>query len=117
MGRIFFAKKTVCEAGHTHDSKAEARRCDELHQALARGEIASLRVQPPFNFIINGEPVKMANGHKMKFTADFEYMKDGKWIVEDVKPKGGFNNKSPDVPVKLALLRHIMPHISWVIVR
>lgn len=117
MGRMFFAKKTVCAAGHDHDSKAEAKRCDALHQAQARGEITGLRVHPKFEFVINGEPVKMANGHKMIFTADSEYMQDGKWIVEDVKPKGGFDNKSRDVPVKLALLRHIYPHITWQIVR
>ena len=116
MGR-FFAKKAPCAAGHPHDSRAEAKRCDALHQAQGRGEITSLRVSPEFKFIINGRPVKMANGHKMKFTGDFEYMQDGEWIVEDVKPKGGFDNKSRDVPVKLALLRHIMPHITWQIVR
>jgi len=114
MGR-FFAKKAPCAAGHSHDSRSEAKRCDVLHQAQARDELSSLRVHPEFDFIINGNPVKMANGHKMKFTGDFEYMQDGSWIVEDVKAKNGFLNR--DVPVKLALLRHIMPHITWKIVR
>jgi len=114
MGR-FFAKKASCAAGHPHDSRSEAKRCDVLHQSQARGEISSLRAHPKFEFIINGEPVKMANGHKMLFTADFEYMKDGAWTVEDVKAKNGFMSR--DVPVKLALLRHIMPHITWQIVR
>jgi hypothetical protein len=117
MGRMFFAKKSGCASGHTHDSRAEAKRCDALHQAQERGEITSLRVSPEFDFIINGLPVKMANGHKMKFTADFEYIKVGGWIVEDVKPKGGFDNKSRDVPVKLALLRHLYPHITWQLIR
>ena len=113
MGR-FFAKKADCGSGHTHDSRAEAKRCDALHQAQGRGEITSLRVSPEFKFIINGLPVKMANGHKMKFTGDFEYMKDGRWTVEDVKAKNGFMSR--DVPVKLALLRHIYPRITWQVV-
>ena len=78
------------------------------------GLISALAVQPVFEFPINGSPVKMANGHKMKFTGDFEYLDGaGVMVVEDVKPKGGFNNQSRDVPVKLALLKHLYPHISW----
>jgi len=113
MGR-FFAKSATCAAGHKHDSRAEAKRCDVLQQAQERGEITSLRIHPAFDFLINGLPVKMANGHKMKFTGDFEYMKDGAWTVEDVKAKNGFMSR--DVPVKLALLRHIYPHITWQVV-
>lgn len=111
----FFAKKADCAAGHTHDSRVEAKRCDVLHQAQERGEIAALRIHPKFEFVINGEPVKMANGHKMTFTGDSEYMQDGKWVVEDVKAKNGLMSR--DVPVKLALLRHIYPHITWQIVK
>lgn len=110
----FFAKKADCANGHRHDSRAEAKRCDALHQAQERGEIASLRIHPEFDFIINGLPVKMANGHKMKFTGDFEYMEAAAWTVEDVKARNGFMSR--DVPVKLALLRHIYPHITWKIV-
>lgn len=77
------------------------------------GLISGLVVQPVFEFPINGSPVKMANGHKMKFTADFSYWQDETHIVEDVKPKGGFDNKSREVPVKLALLKHLYPEISW----
>ena len=110
----FFAKKTTCAHGHKHDSGSEATRCVELHLMQSAGLISALEVHPVFDFRINGTPVKMANGHAMKFTGDFEYLDaEGAIVVEDVKPKGGFDNKSRDVPVKLALLKHLYPHISW----
>lgn len=116
MKRVgFFAKKSACAFGHTHDSKAEAKRCDALQIREDAGDINCLRTHPEFEFIINGKAVKMANGHRMKFTADFEYMEGTDWIVEDVKAKNGFMSR--DVPVKLALLRHLYPHITFRIVK
>lgn len=114
---MFFAKKTICLHGHKHDSKAEAAYCEAAHVRQERGEITGLRVHPVYEIIINGKPVKMANGHIMRYTGDVEFCEDGQWICVDVKPKGGFDNKSRDVPVKLALLRHIYPHITWKIVK
>lgn len=108
----FFAKKSVCTHGHKHDSKAEHKRCDELHAMQSAGLISSLAVSPVFDFRINGTLVKMANGHIMKFTGDFEYLDaDGAMVVEDVKDRNGFMSR--DVPVKLALLKHLYPHITW----
>ena len=111
---FFKAKKSICTHGHKHDSGSEAKRCTDLHVMQSAGLISALEVHPVFYFRINGTPVKMANGHTMKFTGDFGYLDaDGVMVVEDVKPKGGFTNQSRDVPVKLALLKHLYPHISW----
>jgi hypothetical protein len=39
------AVKAQCRAGHTHDSKREAIRCDELHILEAAGKISNLMIQ------------------------------------------------------------------------
>lgn len=79
------ARKTVCGAGHQHDSKVEARRCGELHLLQRAGEIAELVVQPQYWFVINGTAVIHENGRRCGYRADFSYTERGKFIVEDVK--------------------------------
>ncbi len=70
----------LCQRGF--DSKAEARRGEELHLLQLAGEINSLEYQP--SFILNDKP-------RAKYTADFSYQFGAKWvkgcprIVEDVK--------------------------------
>lgn len=74
------AIKTVCGADHLHDSKIEARRCDELRAMEDAGEITHLEQQPKFDVIVNGKTV-------CRYIADFQYrMADsGLPIVLDVK--------------------------------
>lgn len=83
----FFAKKTPCHGGHTHASKREAKRCDELRLMLRAGDIEDLEQQPQFWFIINGLPVKHANGRRVGVKLDFAYTDrhSGARIVEDSK--------------------------------
>lgn len=107
----YFARKTPCRHGHKHDSATEAKRCNDLHIMQAAGEIAGLQVSERFTFVINGKPVKMGNGQAMRFTADFSYVQDGRKVVEDVKAKN--KHMARDVPVKLALARHLWPEIEW----
>jgi hypothetical protein len=76
------AQRTDCQAGHSHPSKAEARRCDELHLLQRAGEITHLELQPKFPVHINGIKV-------FTYIADFTYFPQkpepqGR-IVEDVK--------------------------------
>lgn len=70
--------------GHTFASKAEARRYKELLIMEQVGAITSLRLQPKYELI----PSFRKNGRtfrKTEYIADFEYIEDGKIIVEDVK--------------------------------
>lgn len=115
MTRRFFARKTKCALGHTHDSQREAARCAELRVRFRAGEIENLVFHPAHEFVIGGTPVVMANGHRMKFTLDFGYIENGRMIVEDVKPKNGFMSR--DVPVKIALFRHLNPDIELRLVK
>lgn len=110
----YFARKTVCAHGHTHASRKEARRCDDLHDLQRHGIITGLTIEPVYKFEINGAAVKMGNGQAMRFTPDFAYIENGKSIVEDVKAVNA--HMSRDVPVKLALARHLWPDTEWRVV-
>ena len=81
------ARKASCLYGHTHDSKKEADRCNELHVLLRTGFIHNLRTQVKYTLL----PAKKY-GHGMKaeravvYVADFVYdTNTGTTIVEDTK--------------------------------
>jgi hypothetical protein len=79
------AVKMQCAEGHTHDSKREAIRCNELHALQAAGEITELTVHPQYWFVINGRQLKHPNGRRVGYKSDFEYNENGLWVTEDVK--------------------------------
>ena len=87
------AIKTVCAAGHKHDSKKEAARCDVLHLLLKAGQVSDLKLQPTFLIEIGGHKV-------CKYKADFAYRQGGADVVEDVK-----GIKTPTYRLKAKLLR------------
>ena len=106
-----FARKTSCNHGHTHASMTEARRCNELHLLQRAGKISGLQVEPRFTFEIGGKPLVMRNGQPARYTPDFTYIEGGRKICEDVKAKNGFVER--DVPLRLALAKHLWPTIEW----
>jgi hypothetical protein len=79
------AVKAQCGAGHTHDSKREAVRCNELHILQAAGEITDLMIHPQYWFVINGRQLKHPNGRRVGYKSDFEYIENGMLVTEDVK--------------------------------
>ncbi len=79
------AVKAQCNAGHTHDSKREAVRCNELHILEAAGEISDLMIHPQYWFVINGRQLKHPNGRRVGYKSDFEYIENGMLVTEDVK--------------------------------
>lgn len=72
------AQRTYCANGHWHPSKAEAKRCDELHILQRAGEISRLEFEPAFPISING--VKVCT-----YKADFSYFTNESRVIEDVK--------------------------------
>ena len=90
----YHAKKAACSHGHTHDSKKEARRCDELHVLERKGAIWDLRVQvkiqllPPCRF--SEIDTRMTDERGLHYIADFQYiqMRDGKPVTVTVDVKG-----------------------------
>lgn len=104
----YSARKTLCRAGHTHDSGKEARRCDELHLLLRAGEIEDLEQQPRFYFTIDGRQVKHDNGRRVGLTADFAFIdrQTGRKVVEDSK-----GMVVRDWPIRKAIFRALYPDI------
>ena len=74
----YSAVKTNCASGHRHDSKMEARRCDELTQLEGQGAISHLVQQPVFD-------IRFDDRHVCKVIADFQYRENGKLVTIDVK--------------------------------
>lgn len=101
------AEATTCRQGHKHPSKREAKRCDELHLLLRAGQIDALVYERSFPLHLDGEPIKMGNGHTARYRPDFTYSEDGKVVCEDVK---GFTVR--DFPLRAALFRHCYPEIE-----
>ena len=79
------AVKSQCNAGHTHDSKREAIRCNELHLLQDAGKITELIIHPQYWFVINGRQLKHPNGRRVGYKSDFEYIENGMLVTEDVK--------------------------------
>jgi hypothetical protein len=79
------AVKSQCNAGHTHDSKREAVTCNELHNLQAAGEISDLTIHPTYYFVIDGKQLKHANGRRVAYKSDFEYVENGVLITHEVK--------------------------------
>ena len=79
------AKRTACAAGHSHPSKGEAKRCDELHLLQRAGQISGLVCEPQYWFHYDGEPVKHDNGRRVGYKPDWRYFENNSTIVEEFK--------------------------------
>ena len=101
------AKKIVID-GIEFDSKKEGKRYQELKMLEKAGKIKDLKLQPKF-LLQESFKYKGKTQRAIFYIADFEYIKDGKRIVEDVKgvktdvyklKKKLFLKKYPDVIFK-----------------
>lgn len=76
----YSARKTYSNlCGRIFDSKAEARRGEELALLEKAGEISDLQYQVPFQLCLKPN---------IKIRVDFVYSQDGKQIFEDTKGMG-----------------------------
>ena len=96
-------KKCKCASGHLHDSKKEAKRCNELTILENAGYIQDLQQQVKFVLIpsqkIGGKVVE----RECSYYADFVYTENGRQIVEDTK---GFRTADYKLKRKLMLYVH-----------
>jgi len=99
------AVKANCNAGHTHDSKREAMRCNELHILQTAGEITDLMIHPQYWFVINGRQLKHPNGRRVGYKSDFEYIENGMLVTEDVK-----GVVVRDWPLRRAVFKALFPN-------
>jgi hypothetical protein len=89
------AKKTEVD-GITFDSRLEARRYVQLKALQAAGEIHGLKLQPRYEFVVNGV-------HVGRYTPDFRYMdNEGDIHTEDVK-----GVRTRDLSLRLKLMQAI----------
>jgi hypothetical protein len=98
MGARKFGNKPTEVDGITFASKKEAKRYGELKLLLRAGEISDLKVQPAFPLDVNGTPI-------CRYVGDFEYVRDGLRVVEDVKSP--ITRKHPVFRIKAKLFEAI----------
>ena len=106
--RIKYPKKHKYNAklvkinGFKFDSKKEANRYLELKFLEKAGKIKDLKLQPCFllqeGFYYQGRAIR-----QITYKADFEYVQDGKRVVEDVK---GFKTDVYKLKKKLFLKKY-----------
>lgn len=96
--RAKFGNQKTAIDGYTFDSKKESTRYLELKLWQQSGQIRELRIQPDFPLIVN--EVECGS-----YVADFQYLKDGEMIVEDVKSKA--TKKLPLYRLKIKLMQAI----------
>lgn len=79
-----YRNKKVIIDDYVFDSIQESRRYKELKLLLKAGKISDLQLQPRFllqdSFKKNGKTFR-----EIEYIADFQYIENGKTIVEDVK--------------------------------
>jgi hypothetical protein len=96
----YHAKRTTVD-GITFASAKESRRYEELKILQRGGLIADLKIQPRFDFMVNG--IKVG-----RFTPDFQYTeKCGRVFIEDVK--GGKATKTEAYRLRVRLFRALYP--------
>jgi hypothetical protein len=97
------AKKTVID-GITFDSKAEAKRYQELKIIERAGQIKNLSLQP--RFTLQEGFVNIHTGKKerrIEYVADFQYEDNNVIIVEDCK---GFKTSDYKIKRKLFIYQY-----------
>ena len=98
MHTKYYSKKCHCNAGHVHDSKKEAARCNKLHDMQRKGLISNLEIQPRFELIPSRKYKDMSSERAVTYIADFSYTSGKIRIVEDTK---GFKTKDYIIKRKL----------------
>ncbi|HOT83244.1 MAG TPA: DUF1064 domain-containing protein [Candidatus Defluviicoccus seviourii] len=106
-GNKFHAKKAACQHGHTHDSRKEARVCDDYHILQRAGHISGLEVQAQYWFTINGVQIKHANGRRVGAKWDFRFTQDGKTVCADAK-----GVRTEAYVLRAAIFRALYPEIE-----
>ena len=98
--------KTVVD-GIKFDSKKESVRYKELMMLQRCGVISDLELQKRFEIC----PKKFANKRARYYVADFVYVENGKWVIEDVKSP--ITRSNPVYSLKKALVQVNYPEYEF----
>ncbi len=105
MYNKYHNKKTIID-GISFDSKAEAARYCQLKLMVRAGIIDNLKLQPKYllqeAFVKNGKKIQAIN-----YIADFEYIENGKTVIEDVK-----GVKTKEFSLKLKMFQYRYPDLD-----
>lgn len=105
-----YRNQKVLIDGRTFDSKAEAKRYQELKLMEAAGTIRDLKLQPEFQLQAAFKDCDGKRHRAINYRADFQYTdSDGNAIVEDVK---GY--RTADYKIKAKLFRFLYRHLRLV---
>lgn len=99
-------------AGQTFDSKMEADHYLVLLSRLQSGEIAGLTLQPQWEIIPKWKnPYTGKTVRAKRYTADFQYLENGRVIVEEVKSKA--TKTARDFSLRWHLIQVQHPEIEF----
>ncbi|KJS40379.1 MAG: hypothetical protein VR70_05945 [Rhodospirillaceae bacterium BRH_c57] len=105
-GNKFHAIRTKASDGKTFDSRAEARRYEQLRLLIKTGQITDLQLHPSYKFEIDGQRLKCDSGRSVEYRADFAYTDAaGARVVEDVKSPA---TRTPQYKIKRALMKAVL---------
>lgn len=100
-----YGNRKVVSNGIKYDSKKEARRGNELRLLEKAGVISELKMQVPY-LLIDTIHYKGKTYPKTQYYADFEYLENGKLVVEDVKSEITKKDKTYRLKIKLLLSKY-----------
>lgn len=101
-----FGNRRVEIDGFVFDSLAESRRYGELKLMEAARLITDLRVHPPYVVLDAFTDEEGGVQKEIVYEADFDYLEDGKRIVEDVKGGKATQTAAFRIKRKLFLARY-----------
>lgn len=94
------------------DSQVEYLRYLMLRSDEEAGRITGLTLHPQFVLIDKFKDCDGKTERAVKYTADFQYVEDGRTVVEDVKSAA--TKTARDYPLRRKLFKHRYPHIRFV---
>ena len=98
--------KSLCRAGHLHDSKMESSYCNKLQLLVKAGEIKWFEVYPRKQLKVNG---KLICEHIIDFVV---FPKDGYLEYHEVK---GF--ETPVWKLKKKLFKALFPECKYIVIK
>jgi len=105
MQNKYTAKKSLCSQGHKHDSRWEAKYCNDLELLKRGGAIKGYDVQVPFDLKVNDALICV---HRVDFVV---YNQEGNKEVHEPK---GF--ESSDWKIKKKLFEALYPEIPYFVI-
>ena len=94
-------------------SRMEGNRYLELKSLQEEGKISELSTQPRFTFDRRGIKIFNLLDTKIRhYTADFKYLEDEVWVIEEVKGR-----MMPEASLRISVFKALYPEYKFKIIR